>query len=63
MPNRIRGPNNSGGSKAPGLPNGNIDWNRVLTEHLRPMLDQQLAPNTIRGLMYILKDDRSGKKA
>jgi hypothetical protein len=46
--------NNSGGPKAPRLPNGNIDWNKVYSDYLGPIIRKQVAPNTIRGLLYAL---------
>ena len=49
------GKNNSGGIAAPRKSNGNIDWDKILFNYLRPILDSQIAPNTSRGLMYILK--------
>jgi hypothetical protein len=45
---------NSGGPNAPRLRNGNIDWNRVYINHLKPIICSQIAPNTIRGILYAL---------
>ena len=60
----IRGPkNNSGGPNAPRLPNGNIDWKRVLIDHAQPITADQIAPNTNRGLMYILESKGILKKS
>lgn len=60
----IRGPrNNSGGPNAPRWPNGNIDWKRVLYEHLKPIIASQIAPNTNRGFMYILDSKGILKKS
>ena len=59
-----RGPrNSSGGPKAPRWPNGNIDWGRVLDEYLKPIIAAQIAPNTNRGLMYILESKGILKKS
>ena len=59
-----RGPkNNSGGPNAPRLSNGNIDWKRVLIDHLQPIIADQIAPNTNRGLMYILESKGVLKKS
>jgi hypothetical protein len=55
--------NCSGGSKAPRWPNGNIDWQRVLDEYLKPIITGQIAPNTNRGFMYILESKRILKKS
>lgn len=55
--------NNSGGPKAPRRPNGNIDWNRVLHEYLKPTIQSQVAPNTNRGFMYILESKQILKKS
>lgn len=59
-----RGPrNNSGGPSAPRLSNGNIDWNRVLIDYVQPIIAAQIAPNTNRGFMYILKSKGILKKS
>ena len=59
-----RGPrNNSGGPNAPRLSNGNIDWKRVLIDYLQPIIADQIAPNTNRGLMYILESKGILKKS
>jgi hypothetical protein len=55
--------NNSGGIAAPRRSNGNIDWDKIYSEYLRPILDSQIAPNTSRGLMYILKSKDILKKS
>ena len=57
------GKNNSGGIAAPRKSNGNIDWDKILFNYLRPILDSQIAPNTSRGLMYILKSKDILKKS
>lgn len=57
------GKNNSGGIEAPRRSNGNINWDKILSEYLRPILDSQIAPNTSRGLMYILKSKDILKKS
>ena len=44
----------SGGAKAPRRPNGNIDWDAVFKMYIRGIIKGQQAPNTTRGLMYIL---------
>ena len=44
-----------GSSVTPRKPNGNIDWEKVYSIYLKKILDNQIAPNTGRGLMYILK--------
>jgi hypothetical protein len=44
-----------GTSKTPRRPNGNIDWERVYNPDVRDIIHTQIAPNTGRGLMYILK--------
>jgi hypothetical protein len=62
MPKRKGNKNDSGGLNAPRHPNGNIDWAEVYSKYLRPILDRQPAPNTIRGLMYILKSQGILKK-
>jgi hypothetical protein len=48
--------NNSGGPNAPRKPNGNIDWNIVRDNYILPLIENQIAPNTTRGIMYILKN-------
>jgi hypothetical protein len=55
--------NNSGGPKAPRRPNGNIDWEQVLHEYLKPTIVSQIAPNTNRGFMYILESKEILKKS
>lgn len=54
---------NSGGSKAPRLANGNIDWIRVYNEYITNIIRNQKAPNTARGLMYILESKGVLKKS
>jgi hypothetical protein len=44
-----------GTSKTPRWANGNIDWGEVYAQYVRPIIDSQIAPNTGRGLMYILE--------
>lgn len=59
-----RGPrNNSGGPNAPRWHNGNIDWERVIDEYLKPIISAQIAPNTNRGFMYILESKGILKKS
>jgi hypothetical protein len=53
---------NSGGIAAPRRTNGNIDWDIVYGNYIRPTLNSQLAPNTSRGLMYILRSKNILKK-
>jgi hypothetical protein len=55
--------NNSGGPNAPRLPNGNIDWDTVYNKYLLDILRNQPAPNTVRGLMYILESKGVLKKS
>ena len=57
------GKNNSGGIAAPRKSNGNIDWDKIRSKYLRPILNSQIAPNTSRGLMYILKSKDILKKS
>lgn len=44
-----------GTSKTPRRPNGNIDWEEIYNNFVRDIIRNQIAPNTGRGLMYILK--------
>jgi hypothetical protein len=44
-----------GTSKTPRWSNGNIDWERVYKDYVKDIIRNQIAPNTGRGLMYILK--------
>jgi hypothetical protein len=46
----------SGTTTTPRRSNGNIDWEQVYSQNVRPIIDSQIAPNTSRGLMYILKN-------
>ncbi|SRR5215204_957618 len=56
MVGRPRGTlNNSGTHLTPRRNNGNIDWNKVYSEYIVDVIERQIAPNTLRGLMYILK--------
>jgi hypothetical protein len=55
--------NNSGGSAAPRRVNGNIDWNKVYDQYISDIIAEQIAPNTLRGLMYILKSKNILKKS
>jgi hypothetical protein len=36
------------------LPNGSHDWNSILFEHIIPITERQIAPNSNRGIMYLL---------
>lgn len=54
---------NSGGPNAPRLPNGNINWAKVYTDYLKPIIRSQIAPNTIRGLLYALLSQDVLKKS
>jgi hypothetical protein len=45
----------AGTSNTPRRANGNIDWEKVYFKYVEPIIDNQIAPNTGRGLMYILK--------
>jgi hypothetical protein len=49
-----RSRNNSGGLKAPRRANGNIDWQKVYDDYVGNIVASQKAPNTNRGIMYIL---------
>jgi hypothetical protein len=44
-----------GTPKSPRRPNGNIDWEEVYQRYVKNIMREQIAPNTGRGLMYILK--------
>ena len=44
-----------GTSKTPRRPNYDIDWEEIWKQYVRPIIKSQIAPNTGRGLMYILK--------
>jgi hypothetical protein len=44
-----------GTSKTPRRTNGNIDWEEVYKRYVKDIIRSQIAPNTGRGLMYILK--------
>jgi hypothetical protein len=44
-----------GTSKTPRWTNGNIDWEEVYKCYVKDIIRKQIAPNTGRGLMYILK--------
>lgn len=44
-----------GTPKSPRRPNGNIDWEEVYQRYVKDIMREQIAPNTGRGLMYILK--------
>src|SRR5919106_189782 len=57
----------SGGIHAPRRSNGNIDWEIVYSKYVKEIIEGQIAPNTTRGIMYILdsmgvlkKSDYSG---
>jgi hypothetical protein len=62
LPQRFR-KNNSGGPNAPRFPNGNIDWTELYNQYLQPILRAQKAPNTVRGLMYVLESKEVLKKS
>jgi hypothetical protein len=55
--------NNSGGIIAPRRDNGNINWDEVYREHIKGIILNQIAPNTLRGIMYILKSKNVLKKS
>jgi hypothetical protein len=59
----LRGIRNSGGINAPRRKNGDINWVEVAKQYLLPIIRQQTAPNTIRGLMYILEGKGVLKKS
>ena len=44
-----------GGLNAPRRPNNDIDWEQIWKQHVRHIINRQIAPNTGRGIMYILK--------
>jgi hypothetical protein len=44
-----------GTPKSPRRPNGNIDWEEVYQRYIKDIIREQIAPNTGRGSMYILK--------
>ena len=44
-----------GTSKSPRRPNGNIDWEEIYKREVKGIIRNQIAPNTGRGLMYLLK--------
>jgi hypothetical protein len=60
---RAGGHSNSGGVKAPRRSNGHIDWERVYSEHVKGIIENQIAPNTNRGIMYILESQKVLKKS
>ena len=41
--------------KTPRRPNGNIDWEEIWKQNVQSIIQKQIAPNTGRGIMYILK--------
>jgi len=41
--------------KTPRRSNGNIDWEQIYSKYIRSIIENQIAPNTGRGIMYILK--------
>jgi hypothetical protein len=55
--------NNSGGINAPRRDNGNINWGKVYRQHIAEVIHNQIAPNTLRGIMYILKSENVLKKS
>jgi len=63
MPRPIGVRNDSGGSAAPRRSNGNIDWREVFNLYIMDIIDNQIAPNTLRGIMYILKSKNVLKKS
>jgi hypothetical protein len=64
MTGRPRGiKNDSGTALTPRWSNGNIDWNEVRIQYVSPTISVQIAPNTLRGLMYILKSKNILKKS
>jgi hypothetical protein len=56
-------PNNSGTPFTPRRNNGNIDWTKVLVGYILDVVRRQIAPNSIRGIMYILKAKNILKKS
>jgi hypothetical protein len=44
-----------GTSLTPRHANGNIDWEEIWRQYVKPIIRNQIAPNTGRGLMYIIK--------
>jgi len=44
-----------GTKNTPRRSNGDIDWEEVRKQYVNPIIHSQIAPNTGRGLMYILK--------
>jgi hypothetical protein len=46
--------NNSGTKLSPRRHNGNIDWDQMYSQYIKPIIQNQIAPNTVRGIMYIL---------
>jgi hypothetical protein len=55
--------NRSGGISAPRRDNGNINWDEVYKHHITNIMLEQIAPNTLRGIMYILKSKNVLKKS
>jgi hypothetical protein len=55
--------NSSGGTHAPRRGNGNINWDEVYNPYISDILFNQIAPNTLRGIMYILKSKNVLKKS
>jgi hypothetical protein len=53
----------SGGVNAPRRSNGNIDWGVVYSEYIEKIIEDQIAPNTTRGIMYILESRGILKKS
>jgi len=60
---KLKSRNNSGGVNAPRRKNGNIDWEVVYPKYVKSIIDGQIAPNTNRGLMYILESKGVLKKS
>jgi len=60
---RQRKANASGGLNAPRRPNGNIDWEVAFTQYIHPIIQNQIAPNTNRGIMYICESKGVLKKS
>lgn len=55
--------NNSGGINAPRRANGNINWDEVYRQYIAGIILEQIASNTLRGIMYILKSKNILKKS
>ena len=53
----------SGGINSPRRSNGNIDWEIVYSKYIKSIIEGQIAPNTTRGIMYILESRGILKKS